>query len=137
MFSTFFGPGLLVTLASFGYLYGIGAFLLPVAAALGFVLFAWATPGIKTLSDRDGAITLPALLARTWHARTRALAAVITAGLFAGTLAANLHAAGIVLDTLLGVPLRWGIVAVGGLVVADTVLGASQRCCGPISFSWG
>lgn len=122
-FSTFLGPGLVFTLASFGYAYGVGALLLPGAAAIGFVLFAWAAPRIKALGDQEGAITLPALLARDWRARTRVVAALITASLFAGTLAANLVAAGTVLHALLGVPLRPGIAAVGGLVVAYTVLG--------------
>lgn len=122
-FSTFLGTGLTFTLASFGYLYGVGALFLPGAAAIGFVLFAWAAPRIKALSDREGAITLPALLAQHWRARTRVLAALVTAVLFAGTLAATLVATGTVLNGLLGVPLRLGIVAFGGLVVAYTVLG--------------
>lgn len=122
-FSTFLGTGLMFTLASFGYLYGVGAFILPGAAVIGFALFAWTTPHIKALSDQEGAITLPALLAQYWHARTRVLAALVTVSLFAGTLAANLVAAGTVLQAFLEVPLRSGIVAFGGLVVAYTVLG--------------
>jgi Na+/proline symporter len=54
-FPTFFGTGLVFTLASFGYLYGIGAFLLPGAAALGFVLFARAekTPSRSRLCSTE------------------------------------------------------------------------------------
>jgi Na+/proline symporter len=123
MYPTFLGTGLLFTLAAFGYQYGVGALLLPGAAAVGFALFAWAAPRIKALSDAEGAITLPALMADHWTARTRSVAALITAALFAGTLAANLVAAGTVLTALLEVPLRWGILAFGGLTIVYTAVG--------------
>lgn len=61
MFSTFFGTGLVFTLASFGYLHGVGALVLPGAAVLGFVFFARASPSLKEASDRESAVTLPAM----------------------------------------------------------------------------
>ncbi|MDX1744688.1 MAG: sodium:solute symporter family protein [Halobacteriales archaeon] len=125
-FSTFFGTGLVFTLASFGYRYGVGAFVLPGAAVIGFLLLARAAPRIKEMSDRQGAVTLPALLAQYWSNRTRALAAVVTVGLFTATLAANFLAAGTVLNALVGLPLDVGIVAFGVLVITYTALGGFQ-----------
>jgi len=125
-FSTFFGTGLVFTLASFGYRYGVGAFVLPGAAVIGFLLLARAAPRIKEMSDRQGAVTLPALLAQYWSDRTRALAAVVTVGLFTATLAANFLAAGTVLNALVGLPLDVGIVAFGVLVITYTALGGFQ-----------
>ena len=43
-FSTGFGTGLVFTLASFGSRYGVGAFVLPGAAVIGFLLLAQAAP---------------------------------------------------------------------------------------------
>lgn len=125
-FSTFFGTGLVFTLASFGYRYGVGAFVLPGAAVIGFLLLARAAPQIKKMSDRQGAVTLPALLGQHWSTRTRALAAVITVGLFTATLAANFLAVGTVLNALVGLPLDVGIVAFGVPVITYTALGGFQ-----------
>ena len=125
-FSTFFGTGLVFTLASFGYRYGVGAFVLPSAAVIGFLLLARAAPRIKEMSDRQGAVTLPALLAQYWSDRTRALAAVVTVGLFTATLAANFLAAGTVLYALVGLPLDVGIVVFSVLVITYTALGGFQ-----------
>jgi Na+/proline symporter len=122
-FPTFFGTGLVFTLASFGYLYGIGAFLLPGAAALGFVLFAQAAPRIKRASDREDAITLPALFDGVWSMKTRAVAALVTVSLFAGTLAANFLVAGNLLQSLYGIPTVMGISGFAGIVLAYTALG--------------
>jgi sodium/proline symporter len=122
-FSTFYGTGIVFTFASFGYLYGVGAFGLPGAAVVGFLPLAMAAPRIKALSDRRESITLPGLLAGSWSYRTRALAALLTGGLFAAALAVNLHVAGRALEILLGVPLRIGIVGFGIVVIASTVLG--------------
>lgn len=122
-FPTFFGTGLVFTLASFGYLYGVGAFLLPGAAALGFVLFARAAPRIKRVSDREDAITLPALFDGVWSMRTRAVAALVTMSLFAGTLAANFLVVGNLLESLYGIPTVIGISSFAGIVVAYTAFG--------------
>lgn len=122
-FSTFIGTGILATFASFGYLYGVGALALPVAAVVGFLPLAWASPRIKTLSDRRNAVTLPGLMAGDWGTRTRTVAALLTGGLFAATLAANFLAAGIALQSLAGVPVRVGVVVIGLPVVAATALG--------------
>jgi Na+/proline symporter len=125
-FSTFFGTGLVFTLAAFGYRYGVGAFVLPGAAVIGFLLLARAAPHLKEMSDQQGAITLPALLEEYWSDRTKVLAAVITAGLFIATLAANFLAAGTILHALVGLPLDVGIVAFGVLVITYTALGGFQ-----------
>lgn len=122
-FSTFLGTGLIFTLASFGYLHGVGAYLLVAAAFIGFVLFALAAPRIKAMSDREDAITLPALLRQHWRSRTMALASLVTVFIFATTLASNLLVVGNVLQALLGTPLRVGIVGFGVFVVAYTLLG--------------
>lgn len=122
-FPTFFGTGLVFTLASFGYLYGVGAFLLPGAAALGFILFARAAPRIKRVSNREDAITLPALFDGVWSMRTRAVAALVTMGLFAGTLAANFLVVGNLLESLYGIPPVMGIGSFAGIIVAYTALG--------------
>jgi Na+/proline symporter len=122
-FPTFFGTGLVFTLASFGYQYGIGAMLLPGAAALGFVLFARAAPRIKRVSDREDAVTLPALFDGVWSMKTRAVAALVTVSLFAGTLAANFLVVGELLRSLYGVPTTVGIGGFAGVVLAYTALG--------------
>lgn len=121
-FATFYGTGINVTFAAMGYQYGVGAFGLPLAAVLGFVPLALAAPRIKALSDRQGAITLPGLMAGSWRPRTRALAALVTGALFAIALAVNLLAAGTALEELLGVPAA-GALAFGLLVVTYTTLG--------------
>lgn len=122
-FSTFLGTGLLFTLAAFGYRFGISAFVLPGAAVFGFILLSLAAPRIKRLSDGADAITLPAAMEQYWSDRTMTLGALVTAGLFTGTLAANLLIVGKLLDVFLGVP---STVAVGGfsvLVIVYTVTG--------------
>ena len=100
-FATFHGTGM-------GYLYGVGAVGLPVAAVVGYLPVALFAPRIKALSDRQGAITLPALLADSWRPRTRALAALVTGALFSAALAVNLLAAGTAMEAVLGTPLRAG-----------------------------
>lgn len=122
-FATFFGTGLVFTLGSFGYLHGVGAFLLVGVAVGGFGLFALAAPVFKRASDRTGAITLPGVMATHWRGRTAVVAAVVTASLFAGTLAANLLVVGTVLETLLGVPRQPAVLGFGILVVTYTTLG--------------
>lgn len=122
-FSTFFGTGLVFTLAAFGYRFGVGAFALTGAAVVGFLLLLAATPRIKETADRTGAITLPALLGRRWSGRTRLLAALVTAALFTGTLAASFLVVGDVLGTLAGVPARFGTVGFALLVVGYTSTG--------------
>jgi SSS family solute:Na+ symporter len=125
-FSTFLGTGLLFTLVAFGYRFGIGAFVLPVAAVLGLFLLALAAPRIKVMSDEVGAITLPAVMDRFWSDRTKLLAALITAALFTGTLAANLLIVGEILEVFLDVPSIHGIVAFAALVIVYTVVGGFQ-----------
>jgi SSS family solute:Na+ symporter len=122
-FATFHGTGIVVTFASLGYLYGVGAVGLPVAAVVGYLPVALFAPRIKALSDRHEAITLPALLADSWRPRTRALAALVTGALFSAALAVNLLAAGTALRALLDVPLRAGVLGFGTVVVAYTLLG--------------
>lgn len=122
-FSTFYGTGIVFTFASLGYLNGVGAFALPVAAVLGFLHLALAAPRIRALSERRDAITLPGLLAGTWRPRTRALAALLTGGLFAAALAVNLRVAGTALEVLVDVPLRLSIAGSGLLVVTYATLG--------------
>ncbi|MFB6360083.1 MAG: hypothetical protein ABEH59_02050 [Halobacteriales archaeon] len=51
------------------------------------------------------------------------MAALITAALFTGPLAANLMPAGTVLNALLGAPIPWGILAFGCLNFVYTALG--------------
>lgn len=122
-FSTFLGTGLLFTLAAFGYRFGIGAFLLVGAAAVGLLLLAWAAPRINRLSAREGAITLPALLDQQWSDRTQALAALVTIGLFTATLAANFHVVGDVLKAFTGLSPRLGAAGFAVIVIGYTVLG--------------
>lgn len=62
-FSTFYGTGIVLTFAAFGYRYGVGALSLPVAAVVGFLPLALAAPRIKGSSDRREAVTLPGLMA--------------------------------------------------------------------------
>lgn len=122
-FSTFLGTGLLFTLAAFGFRFGVGAFVLPGAAVVGFLLLAWAAPRIRALGDEADAITLPGAMARYWSPRTRALAALVTAGLFTGTLAANLLVVGDLLEVFLGVSPPVGIGVTAAMVVAYTLVG--------------
>lgn len=122
-FSTFLGTGLVFTLGALGYRFGVGAFVLPGVAVAGFLLFAMAAPRFKELSGETDAITLPAVLERYWSARTRALAALVTASLFAGTLAASLLVVGDLVDVFLGVPPPVGIAGFAVLVVGYTVAG--------------
>jgi Na+/proline symporter len=122
-FSTFFGTGLIFTLASFGYLYGVGAFGLMGAAVVGFLLLAWAAPHIKELSVKTDSITLPSLMNHRWSDHTMALAGFITVSLFTGTLAANFLVVGTLLRALVGIPSAIGIAIFALLVVLYTVLG--------------
>jgi|GEM_PF-5870482 len=122
-FSTFFGTGLIFTLSAFGYRFGVGAFVLPVAAVLGMTLLSAAAPRIKAMSDRAGAITLPAVMDDYWSDRTQSLAAFATASLFTGTLAANLLVVGDILQVFLDVRPAVGIAALAVLVVSYTVVG--------------
>jgi Na+/proline symporter len=122
-FSTFFGTGLVFTLSAFGYRFGVGAFVLPGAAVLGMLLLSASAPRIKAMSDRTGAITLPAMMDDHWSDRTQTMAALVTAGLFTGTLAANLLVVGDVLQFFLDVRPAVGIAALAVLVVGYTVLG--------------
>jgi Na+/proline symporter len=122
-FSTFLGTGLVFTLAAFGYRFGIGALVLPGAAVAGFILLAWAAPRIKAMSDDANAITLPGMMAGHWSDRTMALAALTTAMLFTGTLAANLYIVGELLDVFVGVPRTIGIAVFAVLVITTTVVG--------------
>lgn len=122
-FSTFLGTGLVFTLSALGYRFGVGAFLLPFAAVVGFLLLAWAAPQLKAQSDRLGAVTLPALLAEQWGVRTRLLASLVTAALFTGTLAANLLVVGDVVGAFLDVEPAVAIGAFATLVVGYTVVG--------------
>lgn len=122
-FSTFFGTGLIFTLSAFGYRFGVGAFLLPGAAVLGMLLLSAAAPRLKAMGDRTAAITLPAMMDAHWGDRTQALAALVTAGLFTGTMAANLLVVGDVLQVFLDVRPAVGIAALAGLVVGYTILG--------------
>ncbi len=122
-FTTFLGTGLLFTLAAFGFRFGVGAFFLVGAAATGLVLLAWAAPAINRRSVRADAITLPGMFGQHWQARTRAVAAVVTAGLFTATLAANLHVVGTVLEAVTGrSPTLW-IAGLGLVMIAYTALG--------------
>lgn len=122
-FSTFLGTGLLFTLAAFGYRFGVSAFVLPGAAVAGFLLLSLAAPRIKELSDGAGAITLPAAMEQYWSSRTRALGALITTGMFTGTLAANLLVVGELLDVFLDVPSPVAIGGFAALVIGYTVIG--------------
>jgi SSS family solute:Na+ symporter len=123
MFSTFFGTGLLFTLASFGYLHGVGALVLPGAAVLGFVFFARAAPFLKRTSGRESAVTLPALFRTQWRLRTRTMAALVTLSLFAGTLSVSFHVVGDVLQAIYNIPRPVGIGSFAALVIAYTSIG--------------
>jgi len=123
LFSTFLGTGIVFTFGAFGYQYGVGALALPAAAVVGFLPLAWVAPRIKALSDHRDAVTLPELMAGTWRTRTRVLAALMTGGLFAGALGANVLAAGTLLEAVAGVPVRIGVIAFGVIVVGYTALG--------------
>lgn len=123
MFSTFFGTGLVFTLASFGYLHGVGALALPVAAVIGFVFFARAAPFLKETSDREAAVTLPALFRSHWRLRTRTMAALVTLSLFAGTLSVSFLVVGNILQTVYNIPRPVGIGSFAALVIAYTSIG--------------
>jgi SSS family solute:Na+ symporter len=122
-FSTFLGTGLIFTLAAFGYQHGVGAFLPVGAAFIGFLLFALAAPRIKRLSSQEEAITLPLLLRKQWTPKTMALASLVTAVIFATTLASNLLVVGNVLQATLDVSFRAGLIVFGLLIVGYTLFG--------------
>jgi Na+/proline symporter len=86
-------------------------------------LFARAAPRIKRVSDREDAVTLPALFDGVWSMKTRAVAALVTVSLFAGTLAANFLVVGDLLQSLYGIPTAMGISSFAGIVLAYTALG--------------
>lgn len=122
-FSTFLGTGLVFTLGAFGYHHGVGGFVLVGVAVFGLVLFALAAPRLKRASDREAAVTLPALMGRYWGDRTVVLAALVTVSLFTGTLSASFLVVGSLLEGLLGVPAPVATVGFGVLIVGYTVIG--------------
>lgn len=123
MFSTFFGTGLVFTLASFGYLHGVGALVLPGAAVLGFVFFARAAPFLKETSDRESVVTLPGLFRSQWRLRTRTMAALVTLSLFAGTLSVSFLVVGDILQAIYDIPRPVGIGSFAALIIAYTSIG--------------
>lgn len=122
-FSTFLGTGLIFTLASFGYQYGAGAFLLAGAAFVGFLLFALAAPRIKEMSRQEEAITLPSLLRKQWRPKTMALASLVTIVIFATTLGSNLLVVGNILEATLGISFPVSVAAFGLLILVYTLSG--------------
>ncbi|MFB6208891.1 MAG: sodium:solute symporter [Candidatus Nanohaloarchaea archaeon] len=122
-FATFTGAGLAFAAASFGYQYGISAFILLIAALIGAIVFIRFTPGIWRHSQRNTSITLPQLLDDRWDEKTKVLAALITLGLFTGSLTMQLLVAGNIANQLFGFAVKPASVGFGILVILYTLMG--------------
>jgi len=123
IFSTLIGGGTFFMIAALGYTYGISLIWFFIAAIVGFILFSFAVPKIKTLSDKHGVITLPELLEIKLDRKCGHVASIITIAIFGGFIAVNFLVAGNILNIIFDVPLIPTVVVFAAIVILYSLFG--------------